>query len=58
VLKARGQAKGYAEELAAFLAAAATGQPAIPIESQLLTTAATFAIVRSISSGSIEAVKA
>ena len=56
VLKARGQAKGYAEELAAFLAAAATGRPAIPIESQLLTTAATFAVVRSISSGSVEAV--
>jgi len=47
-VKARGQAKGHAEELAAFLEAVATGRPAISIRSQLLTTAATFAVLRSI----------
>lgn len=47
-IRARGQAKGHAEELAAFLAAVASGRPAISIRSQLLTTAATFAVLRSI----------
>jgi hypothetical protein len=56
VLKTRGQAKGYAEELAAFLEAAATGRPAFPIESQVLTTAATFAVVRSLASRASEPV--
>jgi polar amino acid transport system substrate-binding protein len=56
MVKASGQAKGHAEELAAFLAAAGTGRPAIAIESQLLTTAATFAIVRALASGAVEPV--
>jgi polar amino acid transport system substrate-binding protein len=51
VLRARGgQAKGHAEEIAAFLAAVASGQPAVSLESQLLTTAAAFAVLRSIAS--------
>jgi polar amino acid transport system substrate-binding protein len=50
VMRARGQAKGHAEELAAFLAAAAAGRPAIPPESLALTTAATFAVLESIAS--------
>lgn len=48
-VKARGQAKGFAEEIAEFLAAVRSGQPAIPLESQFLTTAATFAALRSAS---------
>jgi polar amino acid transport system substrate-binding protein len=56
LVKARGQAKGHAEELAAFLAAAATGRPALTIESQLLTTAATFAVVRALASRAVEPV--
>jgi polar amino acid transport system substrate-binding protein len=47
-VRARGQAKGHAEELAAFLAAVASGRPAISIRSQLLTSATTFAVLRSI----------
>jgi predicted dehydrogenase/threonine dehydrogenase-like Zn-dependent dehydrogenase len=48
VSRVRGQAKGHAEEIVAFLAAVASGKPAIPIESQVLTTAAVFAALRSI----------
>jgi polar amino acid transport system substrate-binding protein len=47
-IKARGQAKGFAEEIVAFLEAVRTGKPAISLESQALTTAATFAVLRSI----------
>jgi polar amino acid transport system substrate-binding protein len=50
VLRARGQAKGHAEEIAAFLAAVASGRPALSPESQVLTTAAAFAVLRSIAS--------
>jgi polar amino acid transport system substrate-binding protein len=47
-IKSKGQAKGYAEEIGAFLEAVRTGRPAISLESQALTTAATFAVLRSI----------
>jgi predicted dehydrogenase/threonine dehydrogenase-like Zn-dependent dehydrogenase len=47
-LKAAGQAKGFAEEVAAFLTSLRTGAPAIPLESLAYTTAATFAVLRSI----------
>ena len=56
-VKASGQAKGYAEEVAAFLEAVKTGTPAIALESQVLTTAATFAILESIASGRPVAVR-
>lgn len=48
-VSASGQAKGYAEELAAFLAAVATGRPALSLESQALTTVTTFAAIESFS---------
>lgn len=48
-----GQAKGYAEEIEAFLKAIETGEPAITLESQVLTTAATFAILESASGGGV-----
>ena len=47
-LKAKGQAKGFAEEVAAFLDSLRTGAPAIALESLAYTTAATFAVRRSI----------
>jgi polar amino acid transport system substrate-binding protein len=47
-LKASGQAKGFAEEIAAFFASLRTGTPAIPLESLAYTTAATFAVRQSI----------
>lgn len=43
-VRAKGQAKGYAEEIDAFLAAVKSGQAAISLESQALTTMTTFAI--------------
>jgi polar amino acid transport system substrate-binding protein len=58
VSRARGQAKGHAEEIAAFLAAVAAGEPAIPLESQVLTTAAIFAALRSIAARQTIAVEA
>ncbi len=56
-VKASGQAKGYAEEVDAFFEAVKTGTPAITLESQALTTAATFAILESIASGQPVAVR-
>jgi polar amino acid transport system substrate-binding protein len=47
-IRARGQAKGHAEEIAAFLQAVATGRPALTPRSQVLTTAASFAVARSL----------
>jgi predicted dehydrogenase len=46
-LKASGQAKGFAEEVEAFLTALRTGTPAIPLESLAYTTLATFAALQS-----------
>lgn len=46
-VSASGQAKGYAEEIAAFLGAIKSGQPAISLQSQALTTLCTFAAIES-----------
>jgi len=56
-IKAGGQAKGYEEEVAAFLEALRTGTPAISLESQALTTATTFAILESIAGGRVAEVR-
>ncbi len=48
--RASGQWKGHAEEIQAFLEAVATGRPALSMESQILTTAATFAVLESLAS--------
>lgn len=53
VIKARGQAKGYAEEIAAFLSSLRGGAPAIPFGNLVATTAATFAALRSIVEGRV-----
>lgn len=47
-VRGRGQAKGFAEEVAAFMSALRSGIPAIPLESLAYTTAATFAALESI----------
>ena len=47
-VRARGQSKGFAEEIDAFFAAVRSGSPAISLESQVLTTAATFAVLESL----------
>jgi polar amino acid transport system substrate-binding protein len=46
-VSASGQAKGYAEEIAAFLGAIKSGQPAISLQSQALTTLCTLAAIES-----------
>jgi hypothetical protein len=51
IVKASGQAKGYAEEVTAFLESIRTGVPAITLESQALTTLATFAAHESWTTG-------
>ncbi len=47
-VRARGQQKGFAEEIDAFLGALAGGRPAIAPESLVLTTRTTFAALESI----------
>ncbi len=49
-------AKGHAEEMAAFIATIRSGIPAIPFEDQKETTLATFAIQRSLRTGTPQAV--
>jgi polar amino acid transport system substrate-binding protein len=49
-VKARGQAKGYAEEIARFVESIRTGSQAMSIECQVMVTRATFGIVASAAS--------
>lgn len=48
--------KGQQQEVDAFLAAVASGIPAIPLSSQFATTLATFRAVRSLRTGAVEPV--
>jgi hypothetical protein len=49
-VRARGQAKGYAEEIARFVQSIQTGSQAMSIECQVMVTRATFGIVASAAS--------
>ncbi len=53
--KVRCPGKGIAEEVAAFMEAVASGIPAIPLDSQIATTRATFAAMASLRDGQVHA---